>query len=127
MPFININFPSPINVSCQVGDWVWTTNVVSQDSNNVFFHGDMGNIIRIGHIVELINPDGSNNEPIIIRVKTQGAPPTLVNNDFLIFSKNKTVNTSGLKGYFASVVFQNNSRKEAELFSVGALAELSSK
>ena len=36
-------------------------------------------------------------------------------------------NTSGLKGYFASVVFQNNSKKEAKLFSVGALAELSSK
>ena len=39
----------------------------------------------------------------------------------------KTVNTSGLKGYYLKATFNNSSRNHAELFSVGTEVTESSK
>ena len=47
--------------------------------------------------------------------------------DYLMFAKSKSVNTSGLKGYYLKAVFKNNSTKYAELFSVGTEVTESSK
>ena len=38
----------------------------------------------------------------------------------IMFSKNKSANTSGLLGYYMDVNFVNNSRKKAELYTVGS-------
>jgi len=129
MPYIDIQFQSPLNTSCQVGDSVWSTNVVSQDQNNVFLHGVMGNITLVGTVFSMLNPTGLDPSiPLIgITVEYSGANPTIGNNDFLIFSKNKAVNTSGMKGYYARVKFENDSKTAAELFSVGTQIQLSSK
>jgi len=53
------------------------------------------------------------------------AAPVL--NDFIFFSKNKTVETRGVKGYYASVRFKNYSKEEVKLFSVSAEISESSK
>jgi len=47
--------------------------------------------------------------------------------DFLMFEKNKIVNSSNATGYYASVNFVNNSKSKAELFSVGSEISISSK
>ena len=130
MALLNIVFDAPINASCQVGDIVWKTVVSSQDSNNVFQQGQIGNVSLLGSVVAIVNRDGLN--PAIgyigITISNVGAtPPVILPNEFLIFSKDKKANTSGLKGYFAEAYFKNNSRKKAELFSVGASIEISSK
>ena len=44
--------------------------------------------------------------------------PTLTS--FILFSKTASVNTSGLKGYYAEMQFKNDSLDYAELFSVGS-------
>jgi len=46
---------------------------------------------------------------------------------FIFFQKDKTVNMSSILGYYMQVDFVNNSKEEAELFSVGAEVSESSK
>ena len=46
--------------------------------------------------------------------------------DFLTFKKNNTANTSSLLGYYAEVSFHNNSKKPAELYSIGSNVSISS-
>jgi len=47
--------------------------------------------------------------------------------DYLMFMKDKKINTSGLKGYYLEAKFVNDSPTHAELFSVGAEITESSK
>ena len=48
-------------------------------------------------------------------------------NDFICFAKNNQANASSLKGYYAKVKFSNSSKEKAELFSVTAEIQQSSK
>jgi hypothetical protein len=47
--------------------------------------------------------------------------------DFIMFSKNKSVNNSSLLGYYAEVKLTNDSDKKAELFALGSEVSESSK
>ena len=47
--------------------------------------------------------------------------------DYCMFVKNQVVNMNGLSGYYTDVMFENNSRKKAELFSVSSEVSESSK
>ena len=47
--------------------------------------------------------------------------------DYLMFMKDKKINTSGLKGYYLEAKFVNDSHTNAELFSVGTEVTESSK
>ena len=129
MPYIDIQFASPINASCQVGDEVYKAVVTSQDSNNVFFQGDTSGLTFVGTVHALINPMGLDPSSVIgITLEyTTISPPTFINDDFLIFNKAKAANTSGIKGYYAKAKFSNNSKTHAELFAVGAVIQPSSK
>ena len=48
-------------------------------------------------------------------------------NDYIMFGKNKEVNSSSLIGYYASADFVNYSTEKVELFSVGSQVSESSK
>ena len=127
MAFISINFNSAVNVSCQPGDKVYSTNVAQVDSNNTMQSGQLSGSYLVGVVYDLINADGSiANSPIQIIVEYSGTMPSIGSGDFLMFSKNKLANTSGITGYYAEVEFTNNSRKKAELFSVSSSVALSS-
>jgi|TARA_A200000159_G_scaffold164703_1_gene195588 hypothetical protein len=54
-------------------------------------------------------------------------PDELIQDSYLMFSKDKRVNTSRIKGYYASVTLTNNSTSPAELFAVSAEVTESSK
>ena len=47
--------------------------------------------------------------------------------DYIFFTKNQTINTSTLLGYYADVKLENNSKNKAELFSVNSEITESSK
>ena len=47
--------------------------------------------------------------------------------DYIMFVKNQVINTSSLLGYYADVKLENNSKKKAELFSMGSEITESSK
>jgi len=124
---IVITFSSPINESAQVGDTVFAVRNFTTIGG--FRQSDLTNTLEIGHITRDFNPtsqtpgfnnrDGSLNAPIEIYVeKTTSANINL--GDYIVFSKNKIANTSGLVGYYASVKMVNDSSKKVELFSVGS-------
>lgn len=128
MNFVTISFSSAINASCQIGDSVYTTVTTQQSSGSTLFAGAMGNIIFLGTVTALINPTGLDpTMPFIaLTIGNSAAIPSVATNDFLIFSKSKVANTSGITGYYASAQFVNNSLAKAELFSVGAQIQPSS-
>jgi len=50
-----------------------------------------------------------------------------MNDYFLFFAKDTSANLNRIKGYYASVLFRNDSNKRAELYTVGAEIQQSSK
>jgi len=61
----------------------------------------------------------------IITLENNAALPK--QDDYCLFVKNQVVNMNGLSGYYADVMFENNSREKAELFSVSSEITESSK
>ena len=64
----------------------------------------------------------SNNT---ITLDDSGALP--MKNDYCLFVKNQVVNMNGLSGYYADIMFENNSKQKAELFAVSSEITESSK
>ena len=108
MASITLTFPKPLNVSVQVGDTAYYTN----DINGV-------DIVLIGLITSI-----SGNS---ITANISPATPRPLTSSFILFSKTASVNTSGLKGYYAEAQFKNDSLSSVELFSVGSEVVESSK
>jgi len=131
MAFIDFEFLTPINTSCQVGDSVYVVDVTAQGTAvGAFFSGSTSNVVFFGIVTNLLNPTGTSSDAIVITIEHNIDPtnfPTFYMNKFFIFSKDKKINTSGITGYYAKAKFENNSKKHAELFSVGAEIALSSK
>ena len=123
MPAITLTFNNPLNTSVQIGDDAYYAN-----TNLVGVHQQqsLSNVIYLGPILNII----------------QGNPPTVpaqiicnmpIGNDlpssgsFIMFSKDNKANMSSILGYYAEVTFRNDSKTEAELFSVGTEVFESSK
>ena len=124
MPNIVIAFPTPLNVSVQVGDTAYYLDNVNSLGAQSHRHSNYDNIIQIGDIVSIDRTLNSitcdwNPNPPMSPFPTIGA--------FIMFSKDNKVNLSSLLGYYAEVQFVNNSSDKAELFSVGADTFVSSK
>jgi len=130
MPSINIPFPDPINISCQVGDIVYAIGVAAAGGSiapNAFQVANLSTALEIGFIWQITNQEGLiAGVPISIDVWQTGAgpcnaggTPCFNSGDFIMFSKDKAVNTSGIKGYYAEATFKNASLGDVELFSIG--------
>lgn len=137
MAFIlSLEFDTVINVSAQVGDIAYyTPTSLVGSTNDAYSVASVVDTIELGRITEIINPellDGTtstinifcnlvdlNNNPLPI-----ASPPI---GSFIMFGKDKKVNTNDLLGYYAEVKFVNNSTDKIELFSVGAEIQESSK
>ena len=93
----SLTFSDKLNFSLQVGD-----QILYVDANS--------NIIEFGVVTKLL-PNGDNvsqpptppNSIVVSYDPNTVSPPSV--NDYIMFSKNKEVNTSSLKGYFAEVEF----------------------
>ena len=110
MDSITLTFPNHLNVSIQVGDTTYYSNDVNGTDIQV-----MGLITGVDRALNSVTTEIDPNT----------TRPTL--NSFILFSKTASVNTSGLKGYYAEIQFKNNSTDYAELFSVGSDIVVSSK
>jgi hypothetical protein len=108
MPQITLAFPSPINVSVQVGDVAYYTN----DPNGV-------NIVLIGNITAVtINS-------ITVNILTSAVRPTT--SSFILFSKDNETNVNALTGYYAEVQLRNDSTTKSEMYSIASEVFESSK
>jgi hypothetical protein len=110
MDSITLTFPQPLNVSIQIGD----TTYYSNDINGVDIQ-----------VMGLITAIDKTLNTITTEIGTGTIRPTLTS--FILFSKTASINTSGLKGYYAEMQFKNDSVDYAELFSVGSDILVSSK
>ena len=112
-----------LNESVEIQDIVYYVTPTTQGASaNAFSFGNFNSILELGAIID-ISTVGNSISLTIDNIN--GNVP--VASDFLMFSKNKVANTSGLLGYYADINFVNNSNKKAELFAVGSEASLSSK
>ena len=107
-----INFSNVINSSLQVGDTAYVSTVLP--------NGITTDPISAGVIVGM-------TPSYIIVDKDPGVYPIITSGMFILFSKRTEVNDSSLKGYFADVTFKNYSSEYAELYSIGAEVNVSSK
>jgi hypothetical protein len=119
MPTINLQFPSTINVSAQVGDIVYFTPVTV---NGV--HNTAGVIIELGNILKIMG----NIIEVFYQQPVPGVNQQLpVAGDFIMFAKDRSVNMSSLLGYYAKFRIRNNSQDKAEMYSIAVDTTESSK
>ena len=125
MPNLDIYFDNEINISAQVGDIVYYTP--TQDSSN--FKVNSSGSTRIGKILNISYDNSTKEHKLTVNATTETLlnPPNATT-DFIFFSKDNTVNSSSVLGYYSEVKFKNNSNAEkSELFSVGFEVTESSK
>jgi len=89
-----------------------------QTGNVLGFNRIEGNNIQKAGVVTSL----TNNT---ITIDNSGVFPSA--QDYVLFVKNQVVNTGGLKGYYANVKFENNSKHKVEMFSVSSEVSESSK
>ena len=124
---VRLTFDYDLNKSLQIGDTVWYVHTTSSGSYNVASTNN-NDFLLLGTVIGVSNQyrkstidvdyDGFDL-PQDLGLELKGA--------FFMFSKNKAVNSAGLKGYYAELEFVNNSNKKIELFSVGSEVVQSSK
>jgi len=135
MQLQTLTFSHDINVSLQVGDIVYyspTGTIAGSGFNTV---NTIGTVVKFG-VVSAIYNDGNSSGTIPIHSilvmyddvnpLPSGVPPPQLT-DYIMFSKNKQVNSSSLIGYYADINFLNYSKGKIELFSVGSEVSESSK
>ena len=118
----SLTFGGELNFSLQVGD-------------EILYIDGGGNTVEFGVVTKLLpNGDPTSVPPtppnsiVVSYDSTNVSPPGI--NQYVMFSKNKQVNTSSLKGYFAEVEFINDASvltSDITLFSIGAEVSESSK
>jgi hypothetical protein len=123
MPAITLTFSNPLNTSVQVGDTAYYAN-----TNLVGVHDqeNLSGVISLGIITSITQWNPTTLTATITSNMAVGTPlPS--QGSFIMFSKDNKANMSSILGYYAAVTFKNNSKKEAELFSVGTEVFESSK
>ena len=105
-PLNTINIDGKINVSLQPGDAIYSTEPSGLRLINTVF-----------------SIDRANNS-----IRLSGPSPAPIPNptDFMLFTKDSQVNTSGLLGYYADIEFSITSGDKKELFAVNSEIFISS-
>ena len=87
---------------------------------------------KLSTAIEIGRIDAINKTTGVLAVDTATAAIPITDgrnivNTFMLFSKNNAIETSGLKGYYASVKMKNTSVHASELFSLNSEVTQSSK
>ena len=122
MASITLTFTKPINVSCQVGDIAYYVTSVSNGGFDTGFNnqGVSNGVVKIGDIREIESSGEFAGKRIYVNTSLGYAGSHNVSTlSYIMFTKDTKVNLSSPLGYYASVKFINDSKTEAEMFSVG--------
>jgi hypothetical protein len=117
MPTLTLTFTQEIQVSVQAH-----TNGIDGDvilfctptTSGGFSSAAQSDVILLGTCLTIAA------DRLSMTVDYDAGTPLPTTNSFILFSKDKYSNPSGLLGYYAKVCFRNNSRAEAELFGINA-------
>jgi len=111
MPTMTLNFANPIQASAQTGDMVLYCNTTSTAGFNT---ASQSSVVMLGKCLTI----ASNRLSMTVDYTNGTVFPT--SSSFILFSKDKYSNPSGVLGYYAKVCFKNNSKDKSELFAVNA-------
>jgi len=133
MPASTLTFNDPINSSLQIGDIVYYSTWGFNSSSNIPTNQTVStittsSIVKFGTVIS-ITPYDASVTPSFSSIEVShdvAISPPLVGY-FIMFEKDKKVNSSSLIGYFAEVKLMNYSTKKIELFSLAAGVSESSK
>jgi hypothetical protein len=134
MPVLQLNFPTTINDSAQIGDAVFVFQNLSPIAG--FSIDNATSAIFLGEIVRINNPNNIlGNTAVFWWVFLPANSPHLAAwgnlnpaTDYIMFQKHgRSTGVSGVLGYYAELEFRNNSDKKVELFGVGSEVFESSK
>ena len=119
MAQITIIFPHSLNVSIQPTDILYATTdsqagINSQSGNNK--PQAIGKVIKVEHGINTIAVDTLTYPVFNLKL-----------DNYLFFSKNRSVNMSGILGYYALTEYRNHSKNKAEIFATGTEYAPSSK
>ena len=122
MPTINLQIGSgtTLNASVQPGDiayYIPANTLVGGFNVNI----SNAEIVKIGVIMDII----ANNTILVCNIAQGTTAPEI--GDFIYFSKDREVNESSILGYYGKFRFVNNSKQQAELFTVNCNINISSK
>ena len=101
------------NSSLQAGDTIYYASPTTSGGFSV--EDDDAQITLLG-VITNINPATSTTIANLICDINNNIPPP-PNNSYILFSKDRSVNVSNIKGYYSEVKFNNDSKNKAELFA----------
>lgn len=131
---ITLELSATLNVSLQVGDKVYYSAIQPGGANSVFTTVDnYATVVEFGVVTHLYPNGDLSASPVPIQPNSivvsydeiYVSVPSL--NEYIMFAKDKEVNSSSLIGYYAEVTFQNESKDKVELFSISSEVSESSK
>ena len=111
MPTATLTFTLPIQTSVQTGDLILYCNPATVGTFSTAAQSD---VVLFGTCLTV----ASNRLTMTVDHDASVIPPTA--SSFILFSKDKYSNPSGLLGYYAKVCFKNTSTTKAELFGINA-------
>ena len=123
-----LTFGSDVNVSLQVGDIVYYSPTATTGGFSTV--NNASSIVTFGVVTAIYNDgDPTLSIPVysIVVLYDDNTVSLPSPRDYIMFSKNKEVNSSSLKGYYAEVRLVNYSTEKIELFSIGSEVSESSK
>ena len=128
MPIHQLTFTFAIeslNTSLQVGDIIYFVPTTSPPAIIPTYDvGSLSNVQEYGVLIAITEIPGIVGFTLNVDTIFTSVPTTM---GFIMFAKEKKVNTTSLLGYYADIQFVNNSKEKAELFSVGSEVTESSK
>jgi len=124
MPIATLTFANPLNSSLQIGDIVYYSTP-GQAPSSSFSTSVTGGMTKLGAVFSMsINPIQVG---VFYTDAANGGVNPPADGDYIMFEKDKQVNSSSLIGYYASVKLINDSKGDVKLFSLGSEVSESSK
>ena len=124
MPIATLTFPNPLNSSLQIGDIVYYSTP-GQAPNSSFNTSVTSGMTKLGVVFSM------SIDPVQVGVYytdlANGGVNPPASNDYIMFEKDKQVNSSSLIGYYENVKLVNDSKGDVKLFSLGSEVSESSK
>ena len=120
--------------SVQAGDIAY--QVAPNTAVGGFQNASQNNLIKIGKVTSVSrNPSGTayigttilTESLLTIKCDMNNDQNLPTSTDFILFSKDNTVNTTSLLGYYGAVKFKNDSTAHAEMFATSCEISQSSK
>ena len=120
MIIVNITVPLPLNQSVQTGDIIYYLPLLGNQVGGFTTHSANQNPVKVGKLMVITHVDTTSdqvNDSVVLRCNAEDNVVVPSIGDFILFSKDRSINETSPIGYYGSFNFINNSKDKAELFT----------